>query len=293
MNEHRIREAYSDDNTLRTAFFDFIDQIYPGLDFKTWYEKGFWLDNYIPHSIVIDDKIASNASITKMTLLVDGNIMKGIQVGTVGTLPEYRRRGLSRILMQHILDKYSDSVDIIFLYSSEEALSFYPKFGLDHYNEVIFRQTQNIPEPDISARKLDMGSDQDFRLALEMLSRRTPISKLFGALDYDFITIWHILNLHPNHLYFLEKEGIIIIASERDNQIHIWDVIYDKPIEIQKALPKIIKSADIKSINFYFSPDLLGFDFDDTTVDSESPLFVKGTFPIDRRKFKFPSTAQT
>ncbi|MBD3218626.1 MAG: GNAT family N-acetyltransferase [candidate division Zixibacteria bacterium] len=293
MHEYGIREGYRDKDFLRNAFFDFIDRIYPGLDFKIWYEKGFWLDNYIPHSIVIDDKIVSNASITKMALLVDGNIMKGIQVGTVGTLPEYRRRGLSRILMQHILNKYSDSMEIIFLYSSKEALSFYPKFGFDHYNEVIFRQTQNIPEPDYSARKLDIGTDRDFSLMREILGRRTPVSRLFGALDYDFITIWHILNLHPNHLYYLEKEGIIIIASESNNQIHIWDVIYDKPMEIQEALPQIIKSEDIKSINFYFSPDLLGFNYDDTIVDSESPLFVKGTFPIGGRKFKFPSTAQT
>jgi hypothetical protein len=228
-----------------------------------------------------------------MTLFVDGEVMKGIQVGTVGTLPEYRRRGLSRILMQDILDKYSDSVDIIFLYSSEEALGFYPKFGFDHHNEVIFRQTKNIPPPDFSARRLDTGSDKEFSLVQEMLSRRAPISKLFGALDYDFITIWHILNLHPNHLYYLEKEGIIIIASESDNQIHIWDVIYDKPLDIQRTLPRIIESEDIKYINYYFSPDQLEFDYDDTIVDSDSPLFVKGTFPIGGRKFKFPSTAQT
>ncbi|NIT57115.1 MAG: GNAT family N-acetyltransferase [Aliifodinibius sp.] len=293
MGKHKIHENYRDVDILRNAFFDFINVVYPRAHFRTWFEKGFWRDEYKPHSIMIDDKIVSNIASTRMNLLIDGSQVSGIQIGTVGTLPKYRGQGLSRILMEYILEKYKETTEIIFLYSSEEALKFYPKFGFDRYDEVLFLQTRNMPKAHFSARKLDIKSDSDFDLIENCLGNRSIITKLFGASDYAFITMWHIINLYPDNIFYLEEDNIILIAFERRSQLHIVDIIFNQSFELTEVLSKIIKSDDLKSIHYYFSPDQLNFKFDQVAVDTESPLFIKGHFPISGRRFKFPATAQT
>jgi predicted acetyltransferase len=86
--------------------------VFPRADFKTWYLKGYWSDHYIPHSIIRDNNIIANVSISKMKILINGKCIKGIQLGTVGTLAGYRNQGLSRLLMTHdaflIADKKKD-----------------------------------------------------------------------------------------------------------------------------------------------------------------------------------------
>jgi GNAT superfamily N-acetyltransferase len=293
MDEYEIHENYRDNDILRNALYDFIGVVYPRADFRTWFEKGFWRDEYNPHSIMIDGKIVSNIAATRMNLLIDGSRVPGIQIGTVGTLPEYRGQGLSRILMEYILEKYKETTEIIFLYSSKEALKFYPKFGFDRYDEALFLQTRNIPKARFSARKLDIKSESDFDLIKKSLTKRSIISRLFGASGYDFITMWHIINLYPDNVFYLEEDAIILITFERNSQLHIVDIIYNQPFELTEVLSKIIRSDDLESIHYYFSRDQLNIKYDQVVVDTDSPLFVKGHFPIGGRRFKFPATAQT
>ena len=66
-----------------------------------------------------------------MNLIVNDKTVNGIQIGAVGTLPEYRNKGLSKYLMDLVLDKYQDSTDISFLFANETVTEFYPKFGFD------------------------------------------------------------------------------------------------------------------------------------------------------------------
>jgi hypothetical protein len=179
------------------------------------------------------------------------------------------------------------------LYSSEEALKFYPKFGFDRYDEVLFLQTRNIPKARFSARKLDIKSESDFDLIKKSLTKRSIITRLFGASGYDFITMWHIINLYPDNVFYLEEEDIIIVAAQRNSELHIIDIIYNRPFNMPDVISKIIISDDLETIYYYFSPDQLNIKYDQIIVDTDSPLFVKGDFPIGGRQFKFPATAQT
>ena len=71
------------------------------------------------------------------------------------------------------------------------------------------------------------------------------------------------------------------------------DIIFSKPLDISKLLPKIIPDEKISSVLFYFSPDVVKFNYDSLLPYEEGPLFVKGNFAVDRKHFKFPFTAQT
>ncbi|WP_397386234.1 GNAT family N-acetyltransferase [Paenibacillus sp. VCA1] len=63
------------------------------------YQKGAWDDRYICHSFVADDEVIANVSVSKMNLVIKGDI-RALQIGTVMTHPEHRGKGLSKQLMK-------------------------------------------------------------------------------------------------------------------------------------------------------------------------------------------------
>lgn len=293
MTKPVIRENYRDEETLRNEFFGFTRQIFPSVDFQPWFSLGFWPDEYIPHSVIEDNKIVSNVSITKMKIFLDGQPVNGIQIGTVGTLPDYRGQGLSKLLMEQVLERYDKSTDLFFLYANETVVDFYPRFGFSCHTERIFRRVSDIPGPRFCARALDVGKASDLELIRRLLKGRLTLSRLFGAEDYAAITWWHILNIFPRNLLYLEDENIIFIITENNHRLRIWDIIYTEPFDMAAVLPKVIRDADLKAIFYHFSPDQLNFKYDTAEPENDSPFFVRGRFPLAERAFKFPVTAQT
>jgi len=294
MKSPAICEGYRDDTELRDAYFAFIRTVFPRIDFEEWYRRGFWRDAYVPVSAVVDGKIVSNVSLARMKLLIDGRVAKGIQIGAVGTIPEYRAQGLSRMLMEYFLDKYCDAADIFFLFANDTVLDYYPRFGFSQYHEVDFISESAIPKPDFAARRLNIGLKSDAAIVHDLLQNRLPITRLFGALEYDFITWWHILNIYPENLYYVEDDEILFIVSEDARRLYIRDIIYTRPFDLSSALPKVIRRQETEAIVYNFSPDQLHFAYDRTDVCSESPLFIRGRFSLTgSEQFRFPMTAQT
>ncbi len=292
MTKYKIIENYRDNDPYRESFFELTKKVFSGLDFKPWYEKGFWTNDYVPHSVVKDDQVISNVSVSTMQVYVNGEIKNGLQFATVSTLPEYRKQGLSRELMNYVLDKYKDWVEINFLFANETVTEFYPLFGFKLTDEVIFRNLSNLPKTKFSAVNLDLNNLNDAELIKQKNEKRKAITKLFGAEDYGFITHWHLLNIYPHDIYYLKDEDIIIIATEDQNELHIWDIIFENDFDLNEVLQKVTKNK-ITAVNYYFSPDVLKYNFDDVKPTEGSPLFIIEDMPFKKKQFKFPATAQT
>ena len=290
---YNIKQNYRDEDKLRNSFFDFTKKVFPSLDFTEWYNKGFWADAYIPFSIVENDEVVSNVSISKMKIFLNGKSKNAIQIGTVGTIPEYRKKGLSRYLMDYVLNKFKNDIDFYYLFANDTVTKFYPKFGFNKVEEVIFQRTNNIPPSNYNAVKLNLENSFDKELITDLINKRTDISKLFSAHNYGFITWWYIFNFHSNDLYYLPNENTIFIAGENNNELHIYDVIFEHQLNFELALPKMLKHNKYRSINYYFSPDVVNYNFDNTINSIESPLFIKGKFDLAKKLFKYPYTAQT
>jgi len=293
MNDIKIVENYKDNNELRNAFNEFAGKIFSGLSLEKWYKSGYWTDKYIPYSLTKGNCIISNVSISKMNIVLDGKQVKGIQFGTVGTLPEYRKQGLSKYLMDHVLNKYENSTDLFFLFANDTVLEFYPKFGFQRVIESIYKLESAIPIPNFSVRKLNINNDTDFSLIKDLLEKRLILTSIFGATDYQFITIWHLIYVFYDNIYYLEDENIIFIQTIKQNQLHLWDIIFSKPFNFKGILPKIIQDGNIESIYFYFPPDQIKYKYDEVLEDKNSMFFMKENFPLKGNQFKFPTTAQT
>ena len=292
INQSDLVENYRDKKSLRNEYFNFISKLFPSADFKEWYAKGFWNDKYNPVSIINDGRIISNVSAMQMNIIVEEKIYNGLQIGAVGTIPEYRNNGLSRILMEYVIEKYSNDSDIFLLFANETVLDFYPKFGFKRFEEKVFISELNIPKAKFAARKLDIQNEADYSLLQGLLNNRTEITKIFGAKDYGSITMWHVLNIHRNNLYYLQDEDSILIMKEKNKQLHIYEIICKEYLDINSVLPKVIKSQEIKYIKFYFPPDQLNYSYNKIIIEDEG-LFVLSNLKLSADPFKFPVTAVT
>jgi GNAT superfamily N-acetyltransferase len=273
-------------------YFPFIETVFPSVSHRSWYEQGWWSDDYMPYSIIENNTIISNVSVSKMEILVDGKIKTGIQIGAVGTIPKYQNQGLSRHLMEYVINKYDSIGDLIFLFANDSVLDFYPKFGFRPVKEVLFR-LKSIPRATYAARKLVLSDKNESNLIREYVNQRQTLTRLFGAINYRYVTHWHLINIFPDNIVYIEDNGVICICKEENRKLHLWDVIYTKPIDINSVLSKVIRNKDLREIHFYFPPDQLSFDYDEVIEDEDSHLFVRGDFEVEGREFKFPVTAQT
>ena len=123
-----IEINYRDNDDLRASFNELAVKVF-GLNFEGWYQNGFWKDNYIPYSVVIDGKVVSNVSVNRCDVNYDGKTYRLIQLGTVMTDPDYRGKGYAREIMERIMSDYEDKVDGMYLFANDSVVDFYPKFG--------------------------------------------------------------------------------------------------------------------------------------------------------------------
>ena len=133
---------------------------------------------------------------------------------------------------------------------------------------------------------------KDVEILKRLLKSRLPLTQIFGALKYSFITMWHIINLYSNNLYYYEYDDVILIVSETDSALNIIDVIYTEPFDFILILKGLIHGRETKLINFHFPPDQLEYDCHNIDFNNRG-LFVKGNFKIDSDDFLFPTTAIT
>ncbi len=293
MNEDlKLIENYQNDNHLVNQFHLFIEKVFPRISFTEWHQKGFWTKDYIPFSLIDNNRIISNVSAALMNVYIDGSKYKAVQIGAVATLDEYKNKGLARRLMNYVIEKYHDDVDLFFLFANESVLDFYPKFGFNRITEKLFLQESNLPKPKNELRKLDLVNEDDFALVDKMLRIRLPITKIFGCENYYHITWWHILNTFRNDIYLLEDEKIIFIKKEEENTLQIYDVIYSQPFDIVEVLPKIIQSGSLKKIIYHFPPDQIDYSYN-KIIDEESYPFILSKIEFENSSIKFPVTAQT
>lgn len=161
------------------ASFNRLSKLVFGIDFEAWYQKGAWGDRYICHSIVADDQIIANVSVSKMDLVINGESKSAIQIGTVMTHPEYRGKGLSRQLMEYVLETYEGTCDLLFLFANSTVLEYYPKFGFTALPEHQFYlniAVQPEGEP-ILLEKLDVLKEEHWDLIKQIPMVRGDTNK--------------------------------------------------------------------------------------------------------------------
>ncbi|MFC4323031.1 GNAT family N-acetyltransferase [Litchfieldia salsa] len=287
-----LYKDYKNNDELRKSFNDLATLVF-GLNFEEWYKKGYWNDRYIPFSYVAGTKVIANVSVNILKLVINGEIKKAIQIGTVMTHPDYRGKGLSSSLMNMVMEEYEDSYDFIYLVANPNVLEFYPKFGFHPVNEYRYSLSYSPKTSGTSnIRKLDGGNIEDLEFIYNVASERVPVSNLFGTQDTQGILMFYCIYVFKSDIYFLENEDAIVIFKANENQVDIFDIISQKEVIIENVLSEIT-SATTKKIVFHYTPNYKGMNVHNEVLNSDDVLFIKAKgnnhFPL---RVKHPITSQ-
>ena len=272
------------DPTYEAMFNDLILEVF-GFSFAPWFACVPWSENYESYSIIEGGVMLANVSIFKADLVVNGQGFVAHQFGAVATRKSARGRGLSRILMVHVLARYPETP--AYLVANEDVADFYPRFG--------FRQVQTyLPQFAVSIdnemppvlRKMD---DKHFR---ETLANRAYFSKPVDCRNAQNVALFHLLMAYEEHIYFLRAPGAYVIARQRGADLFIADIIARKPIHFA-LLAKELPFKGVGNITFGFCPRGIGVEPDWVRADAKvEPFFIHGAWELPAF-FRFPALAET
>lgn len=259
------------------ASFNRLSKLVFGIEFEAWYQKGAWDDRYICHSFVAGDEVIANVSVSKMNLVINGEYIRALQIGTVMTHPEHRGKGLSKQLMEHVLDTYEDTCDLFFLFANRTVLEFYPKFGFAALPEhQFYLNISDEPKANlILLEKLDVSTKEHWNLIKQKLSSRRPISKYFGVTNNEGLFQFYALNVFHECLYYSRTDDAIIVFEHEGDLMHLYDIVSDKEVDIE-ALVSRITTEQTRQIRFHFTPDqIIDKAYAEPFGKHEDVLFIK------------------
>ncbi len=279
----KLVNNYPENIELRKSFVQLAADIF-GLDFTNWHEKGYWGERYIPYSFADGGRVVANVSVNELDWIINGESRKALQIGTVMTHPDYRNKGLSASLMNHVLAEYEGKYDYMYLFANDSVLDFYPKFGFERVEE--YQYSTRVPSDTGRAglRKLEVPAD--LKQIEKIVYGRVPVSQSFATANSGGITMYHILNVFPDHLYYAEKEDAIVIFMEENGQVQLYDVIRTSGVNNSNLLPE-------GEVVFHYTPDYEDLEIHSVPFKREGALFVKSSVGQEFPRFvKHPITSE-
>lgn len=250
INQHEytyLRDALTD-AAVRKSYVQLVQQTFR-LDFEPWFQSVQWNQNFIPSVLLDGERVIASVAVCINDISRLGQDMRYVQVSTVATEPDYRNKGLSRFLMDAVLDEWRDKCDAIYLLANDTVVDFYPKFGFEVCHE--FQYSRNIQPTAGAYRKLDRENPADWRLILEKYELGNPFSEV--CVMNRSLFIFHCLHGFSDQLYYLpEVDALAIVAFEKDYLI-CKDVFTNADVSLEQVLA-IIANENTNLVHLGFTP---------------------------------------
>ena len=268
---YEIKKGYKDNAELRQSFNALAERTF-SLNFENWYQNGFWRENYIPYSIIQDNKVIANVSVNITDIVWNGTKKHFIQLGTVMTDEEHRNKGLIRMLMEEIEKDYGEKTDGMYLFANDSVLEFYPKFGFKKATEYQYsKQVENQKEA--TMKQIPM----DNKPAWETLEKAMNESKVFGSFDMvgnSDLFLFYVTQFMQENVYYDEKMDVYVIAEPEDDTLLIHNVFAKKEVDLEKVIEAF--GTSVKKVVLGFVPQNREGYFVEEIKEEDTTLFVKG-----------------
>lgn len=293
MSNYKIISDYMSNDKYRKSFNKLSINTF-GLDFEEWFQKQLFYQRYICYSYVNDaEEIIANVSVNKMHLIVGGQNKRAIQIGTVMTDENYRNQGLAAALIKHVIEKYNDECDIIYLFANDSVLNFYPKLGFKKVMEYAYElDTAQVKNINMTIRKLNKDNYKDYKIIDRLTENRQPVSQALGVYKDKWPLMVYCLYMYRENLYYLEDKDVIVILNRENGVLHIFDVLSMEPISLDDTIEAIVLPSD-KSVEFHFIPELNQYKVIESLRERQNDtLFVRAKDALPG-KVLFPNTSHT
>ncbi|WP_274308260.1 GNAT family N-acetyltransferase [Solibacillus daqui] len=265
-------EAIRNNVQLKQSFLQLAKETFD-LEFEHWDALGYWDNTYCPYAFEVDGRIVANVSANIGTMLVEGKTYQAIQIGTVMTNSAFQGQGLSRKLMEKVIEDTADAA-IIYLFANETVLNFYPKFGFETRRQATFMiETKDLNLQPTEVKKVDISDEAARKLFYETTKHRMPISSKMSMLQNENIVMFHALTQYKDAIYYVPKFNAFVIAKEQNGYFQLIDVISKQYVD----LLEIIESLPIqeKMVELCFTPENLKVPVQQGIFQDEGAMFVK------------------
>lgn len=273
--------GYKDDFELRESLNKLTEKTF-GFNFEKWYLDGYWGDRYIPYSLLYEDRVVSNVSVNILDFDILGNKKRFVQIGTVMTDNEFQNKGLSRVLMEKVLEEWDGKCDLIYLFGNDSVLDFYPKFGFEKCNEYVYSiRKSNIHISTKSTsykhiRELDMDNIED-RDTLHNLASNTKIFSKVSMIDNPGLIMFYCTNFIKDNIYYLEDSNTVVICDLKGDTLYLNEILSTEDVNLDNVVSKIVKIYNkVENIVLGFTPKDSSKYERSLLFEEDTTLFIRG-----------------
>lgn len=286
--EYTFLTGYQKDPTYRAAFDQLVSQVF-GLSFEAWYQLGYWNEKYIPYTLFDGERAVANVSVNIMDFNVFGQHKRYIQLGTIATNENYRNRQLSRFLMEHVLQYWSQQCDLIYLFANSSVLNMYPKFGFEPVKEYEYSQSlEKTFNEQEKIEKLDMSAQKNRDLLYQYAKHSGAFSNLAMQENADLV-MFYCTSFFKDNVFYIQSLDIIVVAQFNDNCLNLLDIFgKNNHIKIDTIIEKMAHN-NIDKVTFGFTPKNC-YDYHVKEAVSDETLFIQKdkTLLFQENKLMFP-----
>ena len=248
---------YMRDDTLRHALNDLTRKTF-GFDIEDWVTGGYFEGDYIAYSFIENGKIISNVSANRMTFLQNGIDRNYIQIGTVMTDEAYRRHGLAKKLMEHVVKQYKDSCDGFYLFANPDAVDFYNRCGFSKETEYRY-SVKNEFCMRKSAGEIFMPvntADEQMKQKYMDMVRRSAVNSSLEQLNKFGLQMFYSADME--NVYYAKDMDCFIVAEMEENTLLLQSVICENHVTLLDVLQRV--KGEYHNCQLGFTPALKDMD---------------------------------
>ncbi|WP_342414672.1 GNAT family N-acetyltransferase [Paenibacillus sp. FSL R10-2782] len=250
--EYSLKKEIRDDLKIRKSFNQLAKQSFD-LNFEVWHQLGFWDEKYIPYVLLDGDCVVANVSVSLMDFSLSGEQKKFIQIGTVMTDPNYRNQGLSRFLIERVLQDWHGNCDAMYLFANDDVKEFYPKFGFAAAQEYQCIRKAPIKSMDVPVKKLNMEATSDLQLLKRKCSSLNPYS-YFSMKSSEGLILFYCTSFFKDKVFYIPLYDTIVIMDFEENIMNCYDIFGTGDIPMELIL-SVVMEKETKKIVFGFTPE--------------------------------------
>lgn len=270
--EYILLTDYQEDDVLRGSFNRLAEKTF-GLNFEQWYRDGYWQRRYKPYSLADGDTIVANVSVNELDFFVFGQPRKYVQLGTVMTDPAYQGLGLSRTLMEQVIDDWQGRCELIYLFANDTVLNFYPKFGFEEASEYQCSKIIDQKAPASSVRKLDMQSPEDRDLFCRAVTRSKAQSAV-SMTDNLPLIMFYCTSFLKDCIYYLSEYDAAAVAEFDGPTLTLHDLFCSGSVSPDDIIAAL-KNDQTQRVVLGFTPlDASSYEID-RIIGGDTTLFVR------------------
>ncbi|NNF99354.1 MAG: hypothetical protein HKM93_08250 [Desulfobacteraceae bacterium] len=199
---------------------------------------------------------------------------------TVGTLPEYRLKGIQKEIWKRVQAWTNKTCDFVFLFTDDSATGFYDRLGLrqePEYIETITCQRLSIRDKQ-RYRKLNLERVDDYETITRLSKEREMVSDRIGFKNTNLLMFMFLYEYHDNSFY-IEDIDTVIIVKETETRLLVHDIVSEKTPCFSDIEP-FLSQFGKEEISFLFCTDRLGIEKPYRTKVAESILYVSNDFQL-------------